>query len=247
MIKLFKNFLRLQHNFLPIPLFIYKNLFKIKLFHKLFYKYFTLCFDTDYNYKRQHTTGFNHNYWMSKRALYWHYTHEHHNRFTHIFEDIFKNHNYLFKDKIILDFMCGLAPYWKNKTFLDLILLESNPHICKILKKKFPNDKIINKPWELLMVDNIHIDTIFMSGGCLIYLSEEETNNFFKATRFVKNFIFIREGTDKNDFTSEYSSQNYWNCERKLKKYNVNYNNSKIYSSNKNYEKILDYLIFTSS
>jgi len=143
--------------------------------------------------------------------------------------------------------MCGLAPYWKNKTSLDLHLLERNQYVCKILKKKYPNAKIINKPGQSLKADDLHFDTIFMSAGCLIYFSDDETNNFFKATKFIKNFVFINEATFKDDLFGKYSGHRYVDCRAKLKKYNVNYNNSKIYIGNETNRNILDYLIFTSA
>tara|TARA_B100000780_G_C21036487_1_gene415714 strand:- start:566 stop:895 length:330 start_codon:yes stop_codon:yes gene_type:complete len=86
-----KKILRFQHTYLPLPIFIYKNFFKIKLFHTLFYKYFVLCFDTDANYRKPNTTDFNQSYWLSKRALYWHYAHLHHNRFTETVNKVFND------------------------------------------------------------------------------------------------------------------------------------------------------------
>ena len=85
--KTIKELLRFQHSYLPIPVNIYKYITKSKLLHKILYKYFILCYDTDFNFKKPITTEFNQKYWLSKRALYWHYDNLYQNRFTHIFEE----------------------------------------------------------------------------------------------------------------------------------------------------------------
>ena len=110
-----KKLLRFQHSYLPIPVNIYKYFTKSKLLHKLLYKYFILCYDTDFYFKKPITTEFNQKYWLSKRALYWHYDHLYHNRFTHIFEKVFKKYNHLFENKKVCDLMSGIGPYWSGK------------------------------------------------------------------------------------------------------------------------------------
>ncbi len=243
---LIKKLLRLQHQYLPMPIFIYKNLFRWKIFHKFFYKYFLLCFDTDLNHKKPNTFEFNQKYWLSKRALYWHYAHLHHNRFSDIFENIYKNHKYLFENKKICDFMAGLGVYYLDKKFLNLTFIEGNKYCCDFLKKNYPNSRIANGDWEIIKDYKDSIDTLILTSGCLIYLDSKEIEDFFKITSKIKNFIIIHEGTDLDDFTFEYSGHTYYNLERRLKKYNINFNNSKIYSDKTKFGKIFRYFIFTS-
>ena len=97
--NLIKKILRFQHKHLPLPLIIYKYLFINKKIYKFFYKYYLLCYDTDVNNDNPTDTQFNQSYWLSKRALYWHYTHLHHNRFTTIVDFVYKKFNHLFKGK----------------------------------------------------------------------------------------------------------------------------------------------------
>ena len=112
--KILKIFLRFQHTYLPIPLIIYKYLFKLERSHKFFYSYYRLCFDTDYNHKKPNTSEFNQSYWLSKRSLYWHYTHLHHNRFTSLYNEILKKYYHLFENKKVCDLMAGISPFFKS-------------------------------------------------------------------------------------------------------------------------------------
>lgn len=240
---LFKKLLRFQHTYLPLPFFIYKNLFKIKLFHRLFYKYYVLCFDTDANYRKPNTTEFNQSYWLSKRALYWHYAHLHHNRFAEIVNKVFNNFGYLFEDKKVCDYMSGIGPYFKDRKY-DMMFIEGNKHCCDILKKNYPNSKIINGNWDVIEKYQNDIDTLFVSSGCLILLNHQEIDKFFKITNKIKNFIFIHEGTDIDDFSREYSGHNYWNFKSRLKLYNLNYNNSEIFFEKTKKGNVFNYFIY---
>lgn len=241
LIKLF----RLQHTYLPLPLFIYRHFFRNKFLHKFFYKYFLLCFDTDFNFNKPNTTEFNQSYWLSKRALYWHYAHYHNNRFTHIVDKVFKKYIYLFENKKVCDFMSGIGPYFKNKK-IDLMFIEGNHHCCKILEKAYPKSTVINGNWDIIEKYKDKIDTLFISSGCLIYLDHQDIEKFFKITNKIKNFIFIHEGTYLEDFSLEYSGHNYWNFEKRLKNYNLNYKKSKIYSEKAERKKIFSYFIYAS-
>ena len=114
-----KNILRIQHKYLPIPLFIYKYLFKYKLFLKLSLKYGKLCYDTDFKTYGGSSRSLQ-NYWNSKRSLYWHYMWLHFNRFDKLFLEIYKKYPKIFKDLRVCDLMTGIgAPYllseFKNK------------------------------------------------------------------------------------------------------------------------------------
>ena len=131
----FKKLLRFQHTYFPLPLFIYKHFFKIKILHKLFYKYYLLCFDTDLNYNKPNTAEFNQSYWLSKRSLYWHYAHLHHNRFSEIVDKVLIQFYHLFENKKVCDYMSGMGPFLKDKKY-DLMFIEGNKYCCDILKKK---------------------------------------------------------------------------------------------------------------
>ncbi len=243
MINFLKKILRFQHTHFPLPLFIYKHLFKIKLFYKLFYKYYLLCFDTDANYNKPNTPEFNQTYWLSKRSLYWHYAHLHHNRFSKIVDKVFTDFNYLFENKKVCDFMSGMGPYFKDKKF-DLMFIEGNKYCCDVLKKNFPNSWVINGKWDAIEKYQNDIDTLFISSGCLIYLNHQDIDKFFKITNKIKNFIFIHEGTDLDDFSSQYTGHNYWNFEKRLKAYNLNYSNSKIYCEKSKKHGVFEFFVY---
>lgn len=246
MLSFLKKIFRLQHQYFPLPIFLYKFLFNTKLSHKIFYKYFTLCFDTDQNHQKPNTSEFNQSYWLSRRSLYWHYAHLKNNRFTSTFDKIFKDHNYLFQNKKVCDLMCGLGPYWRDKN-LNLMLIEGNKYCCEVLKKDFPNSQVINGNWDIIEKYTNDIDTLFLSAGCLIFLNKEEVDKFYKMTSKIKNFILIREGTIQEDYSREYSGHNYWNIEKRLKKFNENYSKAKIYIENTDSGKVCQYFIFTSN
>lgn len=245
-LKILKECIRFQHTYLPIPLFVYKYLFKYKFFYKLFYRYYRFCFYNDFIHENNNNSKTNQLYWLSKRSLYWHYTHYFYNRFTPLVEEIYKEHKYLFDNKKVCDFMCGLSPFFKNKK-IDLILIEVNKYCCKILKDTYPNSKIINENWTVIEKYQNEIDTLFLASGCLIYLDSKEIEKFFKITNNIKNFIIIHEGTPLDDFSTPGDSStghNQWNIESRLKKYNNHFSKSKIYF--KKAGKIYDYFIFTS-
>ena len=64
----------------------------------------------------------------------------------------------------------------------------------------------------------------------------------------IKNFVFIQEGTDLDDFSFEYTGLNYWNFEKRLKLYNLNYNNSEIFfEKDKNNVNNILFTFFSSS
>lgn len=235
--------LRFQHTHLPIPIFIYKNFFKTKFFHRLFYKYFRLCYDTDQNYKKANTTEFNQSYWLSKRALYWHYANLHHNRFSKIVDKVLVDFNHLFENKKVCDYMSGLGPYFKDKQY-DLTFIEGNKYCCDILKKNYPKNKIINGNWDIIEKHQNSIDTLFVSSGCLIYLNKKDIEKFFKITNKIKNFIFIHEGTDLEDFSLESSGHNYWNFKKRLKLHNLNFNHSEIYYDKPKTSQIFNYFVY---
>ena len=241
--KFLKKIFRFQHTYLPLPFFIYKNLFKIRLFHQLFFKYYILCFDTDMNYNKPNTSEFNQSYWLTKRALYWHYAHLHHNRFTDIVNKVFNDFGYLFKDKKVCDYMSGIGPYFRDSKY-DMSFIEGNKHCCDILKKNYPNAKIIEGNWDVIEEHQNDIDTLFVSSGCLIYLNRQDIDKFFKITNKIKNFVFIQEGTDLDDFSREYSGVKYWNFESRLKLYNLNYNNSEIFFEKPKNGDVLKYFIY---
>ena len=238
-----KKILRFQHTYLPLPFFIYKNLFKIKLFHRLFYKYYILCFDTDVNYRKPNTTEFNQSYWLSKRALYWHYAHSHHNRFTKIVNKVFNDFDYLFENKKVCDYMSGIGLYFRDRKY-DMMFIEGNKHCCDILKKDYPNSKVINGNWDVIEKYQNDIDTLFVSSGCLVYLNYQDVEKIFKITNKIKNFIFIHEGTDLEDFSFEYSGHNYWNFEKRLKLHNLNYNNSEIFFEKPKNGDVFNYFVY---
>lgn len=229
--NIIKKILRFQHLYFPLPLIIYKKLFEIKKLHKLFWKYYILCFDTDFNYKKKNTVSENQKYWLSKRSLYWHFAHLYNNRFSRRFNNIYKKHHNLFENKSCCDLMSGLGSiYLINKINLkDIIFIEKNKFCCEFLKKKFPNSKTINKDWKYLKKLENKIDTLILVSGCLIYLNKKEIDVFFKITKNVKNLILINDGTYLKDFTV-WSGHNYWNIRKRLKKYNNFYKNSKIYT-----------------
>ena len=203
-----------------------------------------LCFDTDVNYNKPNTTEFNQSYWLSKKALYWHYAHLHHNRFTPIFNLVLNNFNYLFENKKICDYMCGLSPYFKDRKY-DIMFIEGNKYCCDILKKNYPNRKVINANWDIIEKYQNDLDTLFISSGCLIYLNQSDIDKFFRITNKIKNFVIIHEGTDLEDFSSPYSGHNFWNFEKRLKLYNLNYNNSKIYFEKTKKYGVFSYFIYT--
>ena len=245
--KILKIFLRLQHTYLPIPLIIYKYLFKFEKSHKFFYSYYRLCFDTDFNHKKPNTSEFNQSYWLSKRSLYWHYTHLHHNRFTSLYNEILKKYYHLFENKKVCDLMAGISPFFKSNKNFDLMFIEGNSHCCKILKKSFPNSNVIKGSWDLIEKYQDEVETLFISSGCLIYLSSEEVEKFFKITNKIKNFVFIHEGTDLEDFVQEYSGHTQWNLEKRLKKYNIHYSKSKIfYKKQDSSAKVFEYFVYSS-
>ncbi len=229
--NLIKKILRFQHIHFPLPLFLYKKLFELGFFHNFFYKYYTLCFDTDFNFKKKNTTEENQKYWLSKRSLYWHFAHLHKNRFSKRFNEIFKKHKNLFNEKRCCDLMSGLgAIYTINKINVKkIIFIEKNKFCCNFLKKSFPHSKVINKDWKYLKNISQKIDTLIMVSGCLIYLNEKDIEYFFKITKNIRNFILINDGTYLKDFTL-WSGHNYWNIKTRLKKYNRFYRNSKIYT-----------------
>ncbi len=235
MIKVIKNFLkkllRIQHIYLPLPFFIYKKLFESKSLHKFFYKYYILCFDTDFNYKKKNTVKENQKYWLSKRSLYWHYSHLYKNRFSKRFKKIYTKHQNLFNDKRCCDLMSGLgAIYLTNKINIkNITFIEKNKFCCDFLRRNFSQSKVLNKDWKHLKNISNKIDTLILVSGCLIYLDKRDIDYFFKITRKVKNFILINDGTYLEDFTV-WSGHNYWNIKNRLKKYNNFYKNSKIYT-----------------
>jgi hypothetical protein len=227
-IKIFLiKFLRFQHTWIPIPLDLWKLIFKNKILHKFFYKYFVLCFDTDYNYKKPNSQKHSLQYWQSKRSLYWHYAHLHHNRFSKIFKKIYSKYNILFKDKVVCDLMCGLSPFFQDKN-ISKIFIEENKYCVEILKKICPTSKIINGKWDIIEKYIHLIDTVFISSGCLIFLNYKEIDLFFKITKDIKNFVIIHEGTDLDDKFYEYSGHYLWNFKKRLKKFNIHYKKSKI-------------------
>lgn len=232
---LFKKILRLQHIYAPLPFFIYKRLFKIKFLHKIFYKYYILCFDTDFNYKKKNTVIENQKYWLSKRSMYWHYAHLYKNRFSKRFKTIYKKHQHLFDGKRCCDLMTGLgAVYSINKIELDnIIFVEKNEFCCTFLRKNYPNNKVVNKDWKYLKTVSKKIDTLILVSGCLIYLNDKDIEFFFKITKNIKNLILINDGTYLKDFTV-WSGHNYWNIKKRLKKHNNFYRNSKIYTRESN-------------
>ena len=241
--KIIIYLLRFQHTHLPIPISIYKNFFKMKFFHRFFYKYSQLCYDTDQNFKKPNTTDFNQSYWLSKRALYWHYANLHHNRFTKTVDKVLNDFSYLFENKRVCDYMSGLSPYFRNKKY-DMMFIEGNEYCCEILKKDFPKRRVLNANWDIIEKYQNDIDTLFLSSGCLIYLNHQEIDKFFKITNKIKNFIFIHEGTDLEDFTTEGSGHNFWNFEKRLKLYNLNYDNSKIYFDRPKTGKVFNYFVY---
>ena len=240
----FKKLFRFQHTYFPLPLFIYKHFFKIKILHKLFYKYYLLCFDTDLNYNKPNTAEFNQSYWLSKRSLYWHYAHLHHNRFSEIVDKVLIQFYHLFENKKVCDYMSGMGPFLKDKKY-DLMFIEGNKYCCDILKKNYPKSRVINGKWDVIEKYQNEIDTLFVSSGCLIYLNNKDIDKFFKITHKIKNFVFIHEGTDLEDFSTQYSGHNYWNFEKRLKLYNLNYHNSEISFEKVNDEGIFSYFVYS--
>lgn len=235
MIIFIKNFLkkilRYQHIYLPLPLFAYRSLFKYKVLHNIFYKYYILCFDTDFNYKKENTTEQNQKYWLSKRSLYWHFTHLYNNRFNERFKEIYQNHRKLFDGKCCCDLMAGVGSvYLINKLDLkEMIFIEKNKYCCEFLRKNFSNSKIINEDWKYIEKISNNVDTLILISGCLIYLDEKDIENFFKATKNIKNMILINDGTYLDDF-KVWSGHNYWNLKKRLKKYNNYYKTAKFYT-----------------
>lgn len=229
--NLIKKILRFQHTFFPLPIIVYQKLFEFKYLHSFFYKYYILCFDTDFNYKKKNSVEENQKYWLSKRSLYWHFAHLYNNRFSQRFKRIYKNHKDLFENKKCCDLMAGLgAVYLTNRIDIkNMIFLEKNKFCCAYLKKKFVNSKVINKDWKYIKKIVNKIDTLILVSGCLIYLDKKDIDNFFKITKNIKNFVLINDGTYLNDFTL-WSGHNYWNIKKRLKKYNYFYKQSKVYT-----------------
>ena len=138
--------------------------------------------------------------------------------------------------------MSGIGPHFKKAKY-DMMFIETNKYCCDILKTEHPNDKIINGNWDVIEKYQNDIDTLFVSSGCLIYLNRQDIDKFFKITSKIKNFVFIQEGTDLDDFSFEYTGINYWNFEKRLKLYNLNYNNSEIFFE-KDKNNVFNYFVY---
>ena len=234
--NLIKKIIIIQHRFLPLPLFFYKNLFRTKLLYKIFFKYYSFIYSYDLpavssffpNKENDNDNASLKKYWLSKRSLYWHYAHFYINRFDKTFKRIYQEHSKIFTNKRLCDPMAGLGTiYLLNKLKLDITLIENNKYCYEFLRKKFPQNKVFNEDWSYIKTMSDNIDTLILVSGCLIYLDENEVEYFFKITKNIKNFVIIADGADQDTFFS--NGLKYWDLKSRLKKYNNHYQNSKIY------------------
>ena len=232
--KLIKKIIIIQHRFLPIPLFFYKNLFRTKLLYKIFYKYYSFIHSYDLPTPSSFfpTKEVNDNvslkkYWLSKRSLYWHYAHFYINRYDKTFKRIYQKHRKIFTNKKLCDPMAGLgAIYLLNKLKLNITFIDQNKYCCEFLRIKFPQNKVFNEDWSYIKTMSDDIDTL-ISVSSLVYLDENEIEYFFKITKNIKNFVIIAGSADQDRILL--NGLKYWDVESRLKKYNNHYHNSKIY------------------
>ena len=162
---------------------------------------------------------------------------------TEIVNKVFNDFDYLFENKKVCDYMSGIGPYFRDRKY-DVMFIEGNKHCCDILKKDYPNSKVINDNWDVIEKYQNDIDTLFVSLGGFINLNYQDVEKFFKITNKIKNFIFIHEGTDLEDFSFEYSGHNYWNLENRLKLHNLNYNNSEIFFEKQKNGDVFNYFVY---
>lgn len=245
--KILKSILEIQHQKFPIPLEIYKYLTSKKKIKYIFNKYFILCHTTDMNNAYKDNALLN--YWNSRRCLYWHF-YAQTSINNEIFNDIYLKYNYLFENKKILDVMSGIGTMWLDKKNNNLTFVETNKYCCKILKNKFTNSKIICGDFKNIETVIHNIDTVVLCGGCLIYLTEKEVNHFFYITRNIKNFIFIKDGVECDDYQFTKYGGNYWNILKRLKEYNINFKEKssdvKIIKSFSDNKRLFKYFIYIS-
>jgi len=245
--KFLKKILEIQHTKFPIPLKFYQYLTSKKKLRYIFNKYFILCHTTDMN--NAYNDNSLSNYWNSKRCLYWHFYAQTSVNYE-IFNDIYLNYNYLFKNKQILDVMSGIGTMWLDKKKNNLTFLETNKYCSKILQQRFVNSKVICGDFKNIELVIDKIDTVILCGGCLIYLTEKEVNDFFYITRNIKNFIFIKDGVECDDYSFTKYGGNYYNILKRLKTYNINYKKNgsdvKVIKSFSDNKRLYKYFIYIS-
>ena len=226
-----KKILRTQHKYLPIPLFIYKYLFRYKFLLSISLRYGKLCYDTDLKTYGGSSKSLQ-IYWNSKRSLYWHYMWLYFNRFDKAFLEICQKYPNIFLEKRVCDLMTGMgAPYLINKFKQKMTMIEKNKYCCHFLKKNFPQNKIINDSWQYLEKISNEIDTLVLLSGCLILLDKDEIETFFKITKNVKNFVMLNDGADNDTFAE--NGTNHYDIKTRLEKYNHNFKDSKIFIERK--------------
>ena len=56
---------------------------------------------------------------------------------------------WIFENKKVCDYMSGIGPYFRDRKY-DMMFIEGNKHCCDILKKDYPNSKVINDNWDVI-------------------------------------------------------------------------------------------------
>ena len=229
--KILKKLILFQHKHLPIPLLIYKYLFRVKTIHAISEKYGVFC----YNHEMMSSgnlKGYK-EFWKSKRALYWYYIWDKFNRYDKFFADACKKYPKVFDNKNFCDPMAGIgSQYSINNYKQKMILMDINNHCCKILKKKFPESIVINESWKYLEKIPEKINTIILFSGCLVYLDKEEIELFFKITKNVENFLIFVDGAENDTFYSKLGTTHY-DLKKRLEKHNNHFKNSEIFIEKK--------------
>ena len=210
-----KKIFKLQHKYLPIPLKIFQFIYSFKLLSRVFRFYGDACFELDY----VDTVKENYDdYWLSKRSMYWHYLHFTDTFLTDDFKTVFYTFPSLFKNKKICDYGTGVGKIYNQfSKILKMTMIEKNKYCCEFLKKKFKNYTIINGDYKV--IKELEIDTLIVTGGVLMYLSQVEIDEFFENIKNIKNLVIIDEGAD-NDTIRDNDPSIMYDFKKRLKNNN---------------------------
>ena len=204
---LFSKLIDLQHRLIPIPIFLWKYIYRFKFSYDFFITRFygQECFMSSY-YDKKRINGnsrSNLDYWSSRESLYWHYWRFNDKNKSRLL-DLYYSFPNLFKGRV-LEIGFGIGRYYsflRDLTSFDKYYgLEANYFCIKESENNFPEVSFINKSinqFDKNFIDENEIDSVYIFGGVLFYLSPKELDNFFLKVINCKNILILDEGADQD-------------------------------------------------
>ena len=201
------NLIRYQHRVLPLPLSVWKLIYRKKRFATvpIVRFYGQECFLADYLDTSRLDRGAqgNINYWLSKKSLYWHYWKAPYTDIGRI-EDIGYTFPGIFSGNI-LELGFGIGRYFPEimnfSSEMNYYALEPNKYCIEETKKAYPQIKCIcSKANEIpdKFIENNNITKVFVFGGVLAFLSLEEMKDLFEEFKSCSLIIVLNEGGDED-------------------------------------------------